>query len=157
AARAAAAIVRARRTARSPRRARRELARAAGEISPRPSRENCPGIAAANLIAVPPVDMSSNRDQPERPGREPESIPPGNDWPNLHSRWPPNHGFNERRSTHRICVGRIGPLGFVLLLLMLALFGGIFLLALIGAALIWFPVLLVFVVIAAVAGLIRRL
>jgi hypothetical protein len=101
--------------------------------------------------------MSSNRDQPERPRREPEIIPPGKDWPNRDSRWPPNHRFNERRSTHRIYVGRIGPLGFVLLLLMLALFGGIFLLALIGAALIWFPVLLVFVVIAAVAGLIRRL
>jgi hypothetical protein len=40
---------------------------------------------------------------------------------------------------------------------MLALFGGVFLLALIGAALIWFPVLLVFAVIAAIAGLIRRL
>jgi hypothetical protein len=109
------------------------------------------------LIAAPPADMSNNRDQPERPRREPEIIPPGNDWPNQDSRWPPNYGFNERRSTHRIYVGRIGPLGFVLLLLMLALFGGIFLLALIGGALIWFPVLLVFVVIAAIAGLIRRL
>jgi hypothetical protein len=101
--------------------------------------------------------MQSNRDQPERPSREPEIIPPGKDWPNRDSRWPPNNGFNEGRSTHRIYVGRIGPLGFALLLLMLALFGGIFLLALIGAALIWFPVLLVFAVIAAIAGLIRRL
>ena len=47
--------------------------------------------------------------------------------------------------------------GFALLLLMVALFGGVFLLALIGAALIWFPVLLVFAVMAAIAGLIRRL
>jgi hypothetical protein len=101
--------------------------------------------------------MPSNRDQPERPRREPEIIPPGNDWPDRDSRWPPNRGFNEGRSTHRVYVGRIGQLGFVLLLLMLALFGGIFLLALIGAALIWFPVLLVFAVIAAIAGLIRRL
>jgi hypothetical protein len=46
---------------------------------------------------------------------------------------------------------------FALLLLTLALFGGVFLLALIGAAVIWFPVLLVFAVIAAIAGLIRRL
>jgi hypothetical protein len=38
-----------------------------------------------------------------------------------------------------------------------ALFGGVLLLALIGAALIWFPVLLVFAVIAAIVGLIRRL
>jgi hypothetical protein len=101
--------------------------------------------------------MPSNRDQPERPRREPEIIPPGNDRPGRDSRSPPSHGFNERRSTHRVYVSRIGPLGFALLLLMLALFGGVFLLALIGAALIWFPVLLVFAVIAAIAGLIRRL
>jgi len=101
--------------------------------------------------------MPSNRDQPERPRREPEIIPPGNDRPGRDSRWPPSHGFNERRSTHRVYVSRIGPLGFALLLLMLALFGGVFLLALIGAVLIWFPVLLVFAVIAAIAGLIRRL
>ncbi len=44
-----------------------------------------------------------------------------------------------------------------LLILTVALFGGVFLLALIGAALIWLPVLLVFGVIAAIAGLIRRL
>jgi hypothetical protein len=101
--------------------------------------------------------MPSNRDQPERPRREPEIIPPGNDRPGRDSRWPPSHGFNERRSTHRVYVSRIGPFGFALLLLMLALFGGVFVLALIGAALIWFPVLLVFAVIAAIAGLIRRL
>lgn len=101
--------------------------------------------------------MPSNRDQPERPRREPEIIPPGNDRPGRDSRWPPSHGFNERRSTQRVYVSRIGPFGFALLLLMLALFGGVFLLALIGAALIWFPVLLVIAVIAAIAGLIRRL
>jgi hypothetical protein len=101
--------------------------------------------------------MPSNQDQPERPRREPEIIPPGRDWPGRDSRWPPNRGFNERRSTHRVYVGRIGPLGFALLLLMLALFGGVFLLVLIGAVLIWFPVVLVIAVIAAIAGLIRRL
>jgi predicted cobalt transporter CbtA len=107
------------------------------------------------LIVAPPPDMPSNRDQPERPRREPEIIPPGNDRPNRDSRWPPNDGF--RRGTHRIYVSRIGPLGFALLLLILALFGGVFLLLLIGAALIWFPVLLVLALIAAIAGLIRRL
>jgi hypothetical protein len=101
--------------------------------------------------------MQSNRDQPERPRQEPEIIPPGNDWPSRDSRGPPNYGFNEHRSTHRIYVGRIGPLGFALLLLMVVLFGAVFLLALMGAALIWFPVLLVFAVIAAIAALIRRL
>jgi len=101
--------------------------------------------------------MPSNRDQPERPRQEPEIIPPGNDRPSQDSRWPPNYGFDEHRSTHRIYVGRIGPLGFALLLLMVALFGGVFLLVLIGTALIWLPVVLMFAVIAAIAALIRRL
>jgi hypothetical protein len=101
--------------------------------------------------------MPSNREQPERPRSEPEIIPPGHDRPRRDSSWPPNYGYNERRSTHRIYVGRIGPLGFALFMLIAALFGGVLLLALIGAALIWLPVLLVLAVIAAVAGLIRRL
>jgi hypothetical protein len=37
------------------------------------------------------------------------------------------------------------------------LFGGALLVALIGAALIWFPVLVVLAIIAAISGLIRRL
>ena len=101
--------------------------------------------------------MPSNRDQPERPRQEPEIIPPGKDWPDRDPQWPPNYGFDARRSTHRIYVSRIGPLGFALLILIAALFGGVLLLAVIGAALIWFPVLLLFIVIAAIAGLIRRL
>src|SRR5215472_4318982 len=98
--------------------------------------------------------MADKKDQPERPRREPEIIPPGKDWPGRKPPWPPNYGYSANRS--RIYVGRIGPLGFALLVLMVALFGGVFLLALIGAVLIWFPVLLVLVVIAAIAGLIRR-
>lgn len=101
--------------------------------------------------------MPSHRDQPERPRQEPEIIPPGKDWPDRDSAWPPNYGFDARRSTHRVYVGRIGPLGFALFMLIAALFGGVLLLALIGAALIWFPVLLVFLLIAAIAGLMRRL
>ncbi len=101
--------------------------------------------------------MPNHRDEPERPRQEPEIIPPGKDWPDRDSAWPPNYGFDARRSTHRIYVGRIGPLGFALFMLIAALVGGVLLLALIGAALIWFPVLLVFLLIAAIAGLIRRL
>jgi hypothetical protein len=101
--------------------------------------------------------MPNQQEQPERPRQEPEIIPPGRDWPGRDSAWPPNNGFDGRRGTHRIYVGRIGPLGFALFMLIAALFGGLLLLALIGAALIWFPVLLVFLVIAALAGLIRRL
>ena len=101
--------------------------------------------------------MPSNKSQPERPRREPEIIPPVKDRPERNSAWPPNYGYSQTRSTHRIYVSRIGPLGFALFMLIAVLCGGVLLLALIGAALIWFPVLLVFALIAAVAGLIRRL
>jgi len=101
--------------------------------------------------------MPNHSDEPERPRQEPEIIPPGKDTPGRDSGFAPNYGFDPRRGTHRIYVGRIGPLGFALFMLIAVLFGGVLLLALIGAALIWFPVLLVFLVIAAIAGLIRRL
>jgi len=101
--------------------------------------------------------MPSHRDEAERPRQEPEIIPPDKDWPPRDARFPPNYGFDERRGTHRIYVGRIGPLGFALFTIIAVLFGGVLLLALIGAALIWFPLLLLFAVIAAIAGLIRRL
>ena len=99
--------------------------------------------------------MPSNQDQPERPRQEPEIIPPGNDWPDRD--WPPNDRYTESRSRHRIYIGHIEPLGFALFVLILALFGGALLVALIGAALIWFPVLVVLAIIAAISGLIRRL
>ena len=101
--------------------------------------------------------MANNRDQPERPRSEPEILPPDNNWPDRDGSWPRTYGYDQRRSRHRVYVGRIGPLGFALLVLIVALFGGIFLVALIGAVLIWLPVLLVFAVIGAIAGLIRRL
>ncbi len=101
--------------------------------------------------------MPSNKNQPERPRREPEIIPPGKDRPDRNSAWPPNYGYSGSRSTHRIYVSRIGPLGFAILVLIIALFGGVLLLALIGAALIWLPLLAVFAVIAAISALIRRL
>jgi hypothetical protein len=101
--------------------------------------------------------MASNKNQPERPRREPEIIPPSKDRPDRNSAWPPNYGYSQTRSTHRIYVSRIGPLGFAIFVLIIAMFGGVLLLALIGAALIWFPLLVVFAVIAGISALIRRL
>ncbi len=103
--------------------------------------------------------MPNYSDDPERPRAEPEIIPPGRGngrgrgpaWP------PPPFGFNRSQGTQRVFVGRIGPLGFVLLLAMIGLLGAVLLLVLIGTALIWIPVIAVFLIIAAVGGLIRRL
>jgi hypothetical protein len=98
--------------------------------------------------------MPTNRDEPERPRHEPEIIPPDRDF-GRSSAWPPTYGFNQTRS-RRIYVTRIGPLSFALLILIIALFAGVLLLALIGAALIWIPIAAVLLVIAAVTGLLRR-
>jgi hypothetical protein len=99
--------------------------------------------------------MPTYRDEPERPRHEPEIIPPDRD-SGRSSAWPPSHGFNQTRS-RRIYVTRIGPLGFALLILIVGLFVGVLLLALIGAALIWIPIAVVLLVIAAVTGVLRRL
>jgi len=100
--------------------------------------------------------MAKNPNEPERPRAEPEIIPPDRSssrGPN----WPPPYEFTQSRSTHRVYVSKIGPFGFALLLLVIGLFAGVFLLVLIGAALIWIPVVAVLVVIAAISGLFRRL
>lgn len=100
--------------------------------------------------------MPTYRDEPERPRQEPEIIPPDKN-SSRGSAWPPPHAFSENRGGGRIYVTRIGPLGFALLMLMIGLFAGVLLLALIGAALIWIPVAAVLVIIAAISGLLRRL
>jgi hypothetical protein len=102
------------------------------------------------------MTMPNKPDQPEQPRREPEIIPPGKDAPPRESSWP-RYGYSESRGTHRIYVGRIGPLGFAIVLLMAALFGGVLVLALIGAVLIWFPIVAVLAIIGAIAAIIRRL
>jgi hypothetical protein len=98
--------------------------------------------------------MPTYRDEPERPRHEPEIIPPDRD-SGRSSAWPPSHGYNQRRS-QRIYVTRIGPLGFALLMLIVGLFAGVLLLALIGAALIWIPIAAALLIVAAIAGVLRR-
>lgn len=104
--------------------------------------------------------MANNSDQPEVPRAEPEIIPPHRDrpqdWPPQNRGWPPR-GFTEMHGTHRVYVGRIGPFGFALLMLVAGLFAAVLLLLLIGTALIWIPVLAAVIVIAAISGLLRRL
>jgi hypothetical protein len=98
--------------------------------------------------------MPKHRDEPEYPRQEPEIIPP-----DKHSGRRPVWE-TDRSSTYgsqRIYVARMGPLGFALLVLMVGLFGGVLLLALIGAALIWIPIAVVLVIIAAISALLRRL
>jgi len=107
--------------------------------------------------------MVDNSNKPERPRAEPEILPPERSGAPDDRRFggrgtnmPPPFGTTAR-GTHRIYVGRIGPLGFALLLVAIALLGALMLFILIGAALIWIPVVTVLLVIAAISGLLRRL
>lgn len=104
--------------------------------------------------------MANNSDEPEQPRAEPEIIPPargarprdrGPTWP------PPPHGYTQMHGTQRIYVGRIGPFGFALIMLIVGLMAAVMLLILIGTALIWIPLVAVLLVIAAISGLLRRL
>jgi hypothetical protein len=105
--------------------------------------------------------MAKIPDEPERPRFEPEIIPPDrsggpNDrgpnptWP------PPPYGFTQTHGTHRFYVRKIGPFGFALLMLVVGLLAGLMLLILIGTALLWIPVIVVLVIVAAISGLFRR-
>jgi len=102
--------------------------------------------------------MAYNPNQPERPRVEPEIIPPdrsgrGGDW--RQSPW--RGGFyTDTRGTHRIYVGRIGPFGFALLMLAIAALIAVIMIAIIGAVLIWIPVVVVLVVVAALFRVLRR-
>jgi len=96
--------------------------------------------------------MAENPDQPERPRAEPEIISPSRGRPD----WPPSHGYTRTYGTQRIYVGRIGPFGFVLIMLIAGLLAAMLLLLLIGTALIWIPVVAVLVVVAAIFRLFGR-
>jgi hypothetical protein len=100
--------------------------------------------------------MVDNQDRPERPRAEPEIIPPDRggryDW--RQSPWRPDT-FGQTRGTHRVYVTRLGPFGVALLLLAIAAIVAIIMIAVLGAVLIWIPVLAVVIVIAALLRVLR--
>jgi hypothetical protein len=58
--------------------------------------------------------------------------------------------------THRIYVGRLGPLGIALVMLIVAILAAIILLALLGAVLLWIPVVALIIAAGAIFRLLRR-
>jgi len=103
------------------------------------------------------ANSTNNGNEPELPRVEPEIIPPGRRGRYDRGDGWPSDGFTQMRGTHRVYVGRIGPFGFALIMLIAGLLAAVLLLILIGAALIWIPVVAALVVIAAISGLLRRL
>lgn len=98
--------------------------------------------------------MAPQPDEPEQPRFEPEIIPPDRDARGRSPDLPP-YGFRETRGTQRIYIRRIGPFGFVLMMLVVALLALAMLVVLIGTALIWIPVVVILVVAAALGRLLR--
>lgn len=108
------------------------------------------------------VSMVDETSPPEQPRVEPEIIPPDRGrrqsaW--QQSYWGPANGrgdmFGNARGGHRVHVWRMGPFGATLLLLAVAAFAAVLVLAFIGAVLIWIPVVAVLVVLAALARILR--
>jgi hypothetical protein len=102
--------------------------------------------------------MSDDSNQPERPRVEPEIIPPGQgrgsyDW--RQSPWR-NDGYAQAHGSHRIYVTRMGPFGIALLILAIAAIAAIILIAIVGAVLIWIPVVAVLVIVAAIFRFLSR-
>jgi hypothetical protein len=98
--------------------------------------------------------MNDDFEPPRRRPVEPEIIPPGT--PDS-SGWPRNRIYVSPGTSHRIYVSPLGPIGIALVLLVLGLIAAVFLLVLVGAVLIWIPLLAGLVVAGAVARrLLRR-
>ena len=97
--------------------------------------------------------MADDRNQPEQPRVEPEIIPPGRD--SRYSPWSP-FGFTETRGTHRIHVTRVGPFGIALLMLAIAAVATVVMIAVLGAVLIWIPIVAVALIVGALLRVLRR-
>ena len=64
-------------------------------------------------------------------------------------------GFRPAYGTQRVYIGRIGPFGFALLLLVIGFLAAVMLLILIGTALLWIPLVAVLVIAAVISRLFR--
>lgn len=101
--------------------------------------------------------MADDHDQPERPRLEPEIIPPAR--ARGDTEWPPRSWRPYTSATHmrqRIYVARLGPFGFALLMAIIGIVVALILLAVVGAILIWIPILALLLAAGAVFRLLRR-
>jgi hypothetical protein len=86
--------------------------------------------------------------QTEQPGVEPEIIPPGD------VRW---RGADARHSTQRIYVARIGPVGFAIMALAVAILAALFFLLALSAFVVLLPLAGLLLAIIIAVGLFRIL
>jgi hypothetical protein len=101
--------------------------------------------------------MADGFQGPERPRFEPEIIPPargrrGADW--FEDAWHPY--VQGSGGTRRIYVARLGPFGLTMLMAVMGLVVALILLAVVGAILIWLPILALLLGAGVVFRLLRR-
>jgi len=100
--------------------------------------------------------MAHHSDRPERPRLEPEIIPPAHSrrepgW--QHDVWEP---YTPRGTTHGIYVARFGTFGLAMLMLIVGFLAVVILLAVVGAILVWIPILALLVGAGVIYRLLRR-
>jgi hypothetical protein len=102
--------------------------------------------------------MADDTDRPEQPRVEPEIIPPDRSRDRSDWRRSPRLGdpLGGTRATHRVYVARLGPFGIALLLLAVAAIVAIVIIALLGAVLIWIPIIAVLLIVAALSRAVRE-
>ena len=89
----------------------------------------------------------------EEPRTEPEIIPPG--YPDERPA-PDARAYVDVHGIHRVYVARLGPFGIILLALVIAVFTAVILILLLGAVLIWIPVVALLVAAGVITGFLRR-
>ncbi|PZA10593.1 hypothetical protein DNX69_14625 [Rhodopseudomonas palustris] len=96
--------------------------------------------------------MTDQSRPPERPRYEPEIIPPGQTHDPMGTRI-----FIDQNTTERVFVGKVGPLGLFLMALVIGAVIAVVLVLLLGAFLLWIPVVGLLIAAGVVAGVLRPL
>ena len=102
--------------------------------------------------------MQPSKPPAQEPRFEPEIIPPGHversarrDDSYIHV-----HRIHRGHAVHRVYVGRVGPFTLLLLALAIAAVLAVLFFALLGAVLIWIPIVAMLVVGGVISGFLRR-
>lgn len=96
--------------------------------------------------------MTDQSRPPERPRYEPEIIPPGQTRDPMGTRI-----FIDQNTTEHVFVGKVGPLGLFLMALAIGAVIAVVLVLLLGAFLLWIPVVGLLIAAGLVAGVLRPL
>jgi hypothetical protein len=94
-------------------------------------------------------------DKPERPIHEPEIIPPDRAGGRRGGDPADGRVFVDYGGAQRIHVVRLGPVGAALIGLLVAVLAALILLLLVGAFLIWIPLVALFIAAMVISGLLR--